>query len=174
MRTTLEIEMEFSTRSYMDLVKTAGMRRRTLIACATGLFTQWSGNTLTSYYLSTILDRIGITDSIMKQRINLTLSCWSLICAVVIVWTCVNMSRVKAAYMCTGGMLAAFVAWTISMQQSMHAVDNGGMNDEANVSVLVFVFLYKPAYQIFFNALVFSKWLAFLYSPCLSSLYVWY
>lgn len=149
--------MEFSKRSYMDLLRTAGMRRRTLLAAGTGLFNQWSGNTLTSYFLSQILDMMGITESITKQQINLGLSCFSLVCAVPIVCFCVNMSRVKAAYISTFSMLAAFTAWTVAMQQSLKAVNAGGINDSANIAVLVFVFLYKPAYQIFYNALVFSK-----------------
>lgn len=157
MRTTLELEMEFANQSYMDLVRTAGMRRRTLIAAATGLFTQWSGNTLISYFLSEILEMIGITDSILKQQINLSIACWSLVCAVVIIFTCVNMNRVKAAYICTFGLLATFTAWTIGMQQALDAVAAGTINNAANMAVLVFIFLYKPAYQVFYNALIFSK-----------------
>lgn len=157
MRTTLELEMEFSKRTYMDLLRTAGMRRRTLLAAGTGLFNQWSGNTLISYFLSQILDMVGITDSIMKQKINLSLSCWSLVCAVPIVCFCVNMSRVKAAYISTFSMLTVFIAWTVSMQQSLKAMDVDEVNNSANVAVIVFIFLYKPAYQVFYNALVFSK-----------------
>lgn len=48
MQTTIRLEMEASKRSWMDIVKTSGMRRRLLITCMLGLFTQWSGNTLIS------------------------------------------------------------------------------------------------------------------------------
>ncbi|KAH8178664.1 sugar transporter domain-containing protein [Sarocladium implicatum] len=156
MKATLELEMEFSKRTYLDLLRSSGMRRRTLLAVGTGLFKQWSGNTLISYFLSQILDMVGITDSIMKQKINLSLSCWSLVCAIPIVCFCVNMSRVKAAFICTISMLTVFVAWTVSMQKSLAATDAGNVNDHANIAVIVFIFLYKPAYQVFFNALVFT------------------
>lgn len=45
---TLKIEMEHSKMTWLDLLKTAGMRRRVIIASLLGLFTQWSGNTLIS------------------------------------------------------------------------------------------------------------------------------
>ena len=44
--TTIKLEMELGEQSWLDLFKTPGMRRRTLIACAMGVFTQFSGNTL--------------------------------------------------------------------------------------------------------------------------------
>jgi MFS family permease len=47
-RATIQLEAEASNRNWLDLVKTAGMRRRTLITAHLGLFTQWSGNTLVS------------------------------------------------------------------------------------------------------------------------------
>jgi len=48
MQTTIRLEFESSKKSWFDLVKTAGMRRRLLITSFLGLFTQWSGNTLIS------------------------------------------------------------------------------------------------------------------------------
>jgi hypothetical protein len=47
-QTTIAIEMENSKRSWFDMLRTAGMRRRVLIGSMLGLFTQWSGNTLIS------------------------------------------------------------------------------------------------------------------------------
>ena len=47
-RATLQLETEAARHSWMDLVSTAGMRRRLLITSFLGLFTQWSGNTLIS------------------------------------------------------------------------------------------------------------------------------
>lgn len=43
---TLRIELETSKQSWLDLIRTAGMRRRLMLAMFLGLFTQWSGNTL--------------------------------------------------------------------------------------------------------------------------------
>lgn len=48
MKTVITLEMEASKQSWMDLLNTAGMRRRALISSMLGLFTQWSGNTLIS------------------------------------------------------------------------------------------------------------------------------
>jgi MFS family permease len=47
-RATIQLESEASKKSWMDLVATSGMRRRTLVTSMLGLFTQWSGNTLIS------------------------------------------------------------------------------------------------------------------------------
>lgn len=47
-RATIQLESEASKKSWMDLVRTSGMRRRTLVTSQLGLFTQWSGNTLIS------------------------------------------------------------------------------------------------------------------------------
>jgi hypothetical protein len=49
MHTTIHLELEASRRSWLDLTRTSGMRRRLLITSMLGLFTQWSGNTLISY-----------------------------------------------------------------------------------------------------------------------------
>ncbi len=46
------------------------MRKRVYIAALIGLFAQWSGNTLLSYYLSDILDMMGWTSVFVKTRIN--------------------------------------------------------------------------------------------------------
>jgi hypothetical protein len=46
--TTIHIELESAKLSWMDMIRTPSMRRRTFLAAAMGLFTQWSGNTLIS------------------------------------------------------------------------------------------------------------------------------
>jgi hypothetical protein len=69
-KTTIKLELEVAKQSWFDMLRTAGMRRRVFIASAMGLFTQWSGNTLISYYLSTLLTMIGYNTTYAKTRIN--------------------------------------------------------------------------------------------------------
>lgn len=84
MTTTHQLELEASKESWMDLLRTVGMRRRALVTMMLGLFTQWSGNTLISYYLNDILLMIGYTDTTTRQEINLTNACWSLVMGTVV------------------------------------------------------------------------------------------
>ncbi|KAK1470136.1 lactose permease [Colletotrichum cuscutae] len=56
--------------SYLDLVKTAPNRRRTLIAVITGLGAQWSGSGVISYYLTLVLNTVGITETKDQALIN--------------------------------------------------------------------------------------------------------
>jgi Sugar (and other) transporter len=67
---TIKIELEHAKMSWMDMLRTAGMRHRVFIVTFMGLFTQWSGNTLISYYLITILGMIGYNTTYAKNRIN--------------------------------------------------------------------------------------------------------
>ncbi|KAF3015763.1 hypothetical protein E8E15_005449 [Penicillium rubens] len=48
--------------SYMEMVKTPGNRRRLMISISLGIFAQWAGNGVISYYLSLILISVGVTN----------------------------------------------------------------------------------------------------------------
>lgn len=113
-------------------------------------FTQWSGNTLISYYLGTILRMIGMNDTQDMQRINLGIASWSLICGFTVAML-VRRFRRRVMYMtCTIALLSGkcrhpplrpftlplltrwsclvYIAWTISMERAMHAADNDYVN----------------------------------------------
>jgi hypothetical protein len=62
-RETITLENEASKRRWVELVQTRANLHRVLIAVCVGLFSQWSGNGLVSYYLAQVLKSIGITDS---------------------------------------------------------------------------------------------------------------
>jgi len=55
---------------WAELFSTKAARKTVFIACACGVFAQWSGTSLTGYYLSNILKDIGITDPFYTNRLN--------------------------------------------------------------------------------------------------------
>lgn len=67
---SLKIEMDAAKHNWLDVLNTPGNRRRALVSAGLGLFTQWSGNTLISYYLGDLLEMIGYTNSLVKQKVN--------------------------------------------------------------------------------------------------------
>lgn len=74
------------------------MRKRILIGSFLGLATQWSGNGLTSYFLSKILNNVGITDNRVQSEINLAMTCWGFVNATTLALTVPRMKR-RSAYM---------------------------------------------------------------------------
>lgn len=147
-RSTIAIELEASKQSWWDLITSAGMRRRVLISTALGLFTQWSGNTLLSYYLSTILEMIGWTNGDDKNKVNVGISAWSLITAATAAVLVLRFRR-RVMYMaCTISLLCVYIGWTVSMERAMVGEESGESNNTAGIMVLVFIFLYKPCYNI--------------------------
>lgn len=155
-QTTIELEVESSRKSWLSLFSTAGMRRRTLISTFLGLFTQWSGNTLISYYLGDLLGMIGHTDSVFKQKINVASACWNLVCGVTIAML-VNRFNRRAMYLtCTISLLVVYICWTVSMEKSIEALDAGLTNSAAGAATIFFIFAYAPAYNIGYNALTYT------------------
>ncbi|KAK0615173.1 general substrate transporter [Bombardia bombarda] len=156
MNAAIHLELEASKRSWVDLFQTSGMRRRVLISAMLGLFTQWSGNTLISYYLGDLLKLIGYKDTKYIQKINVSIACWSLFCGMTVALLVTKVRR-RVMYMtCTISLLLCYIAWTISMERAQTAVAMGSNNPAANIAVLFFIYAYTPCYNIGYNALSYT------------------
>ncbi|CAG8952997.1 hypothetical protein HYFRA_00003187 [Hymenoscyphus fraxineus] len=148
---TLKIEMEVAKQSWLDLFKTSGMRRRLLITSFLGLFTQWSGNTLISYYLNDLLSLVGITDKIVKSKINVGIACWGFVCGIACALTAARFKRRKVYLTCVCCLLLIYSGWTVSMERYLNTKAHA-----AAVMTIFFIFIYSPAYTLGYNALTYT------------------
>ncbi|EPS27166.1 hypothetical protein PDE_02109 [Penicillium oxalicum 114-2] len=147
----IQLELEESKQSWLDMFRTSGMRRRLFISAFLGLFTQWSGNTLTSYYLSDLLNMVGITDGTIKSKINIGIACWGLICATTLALLAPGFKRRPTYLTCASCLLCVYIAWTISMERAMNTKSHA-----AAVLTIFFIFAYSPAYNLGYNALTYT------------------
>ena len=149
--TTVKLELENSKRSWLDMVNSSGMRRRVIIGSLLGLFTQWSGNTLISYYLDDILTSIGYDSSTFKGKLNVGLTCWQLVNATTISLLVRRFKRRSMYLTCTISLLCVYVAWTIAQERYL-ATESAAVGS----FVIFLLFAYSPCYNIGYNALTYS------------------
>ena len=152
-KTTLQIELQHSKQSWMDMLRTAGMRRRVVIGSLLGLFTQLSGNVVISYFLGDVLKLIGYTDPTFQAQYNLGNQCWSLVCGVSAALVVMRFRR-RTMYL-TGilSILAVYIGWTTCT--ALFIVDK---SDVAAKMSLFWIYAYSPAYNLCFNALTYSEY----------------
>lgn len=155
-KSTIKLEMENQKQSWMSMFKTAGMRRRVLIAAFLGLFTQMSGNTLLSYYQDIMFDMMGFTDSYTKTRLNMANTCWSLLNATVFALFITRYRRRLAFMSSSTSMTLCFIAMTICFYFLRQAKDAGTSNQAAGRAALAFYYLYGPCYNLGNNALTYT------------------
>jgi hypothetical protein len=156
-KSTIKLEMEHSSQSWMEMLSTAGMRRRVLISTFLGLFTQMSGNTLLSYYSNLLFEQMGYTTTFAKTRINIANQCWSLLNATIIATFVTKFPRRIMFMTASTTMLLVFISMTISFERLSVAKAAGYINNSASVAALFFYFAYSPCYNIGNNALTYSK-----------------
>jgi sugar porter (SP) family MFS transporter len=155
-RETIRTEMEASKQSWLDLLKTYGMRRRVVVTLFIGLFTQLSGNTLLSYYSGILFGMMNFTTNYAKTRINLANACWSLINATIIAMFVTRFKRRHMYMLSATAMCLCFCAITISLERMQVALDAGSSNAAAGISGLFFYFAFSPCYNIGNNALTYT------------------
>jgi MFS family permease len=155
-RSTIKIELENSKQSWLDMLRTKGMRRRVLITCFLGIFTQMSGNTLLSYYQNLLFEMMGYTTTFAKTRINIANQCWSLMNAVVIALVVTRFRRRWMFMLSAGSMTMCFMAMTICFQRLRVADDAGTKNQPAQIASLFFFFAFSPCYNIGNNSLTYT------------------
>lgn len=156
-QTTIAIEMQRTKKSWRDIVATRGMRKRLLTTCMLGLFAQWSGGTLITYYLGDHLEIIGQNKSSFKQTINVSLACWSLVCSFTASMFVRRFKRRQMFLVCTSSLLVVFVCWTISMGRAITAENAHHRNQAAGGLSIFFIFAYTPCYCLALNTLAYSK-----------------
>ncbi|KAK1234333.1 hypothetical protein PQX77_002472 [Marasmius sp. AFHP31] len=149
---TLQLEEETAaSTSWRELFATSGMRRRLLVGAALGLFTQWSGNGLTSYFLARILENVGITDKHTQSIVNLANTLWGFVNATFFALTSSRFPR-RTVYL-TGAtsILLIFTGWTVASARYNITGDKASSS-----AVLAFIFLYSPCYNMAYNALTYT------------------
>ncbi|KAK1984185.1 lactose permease [Colletotrichum cereale] len=138
--------------SYLDLLKTAPNRRRTLIACIVGVGAQWSGSNPVSYFLTLVLNTVGITATRDQALINGLLQLFNWIAAVFAGAMMVDrIGRRKLFLTSTGGMLVCYVVWTI-----LTSVFSRTKDERAGYAVVAFIFIYFFFYDIAWTPLLMS------------------
>lgn len=127
-RDTLRLEKEIESNGWLELFKTKGNRHRLLILLTAGLFSQWSGNGLVSYYIFQVLDDIGYTSSTTQNLINGILQIWNLFVACSMCFFVDKVGRRKLFLISTTGMLVTFVVWTICSARYAISGDKASAN----------------------------------------------
>lgn len=151
-QTAIKLELEHAKLGWRELFRTRGNIRRSIITGFLGLFTQWSGNTLISYYLVQILNQAGITNKGTQTRINLGQTCWQFVNGALIAFYVPRLLKRRPTYfICTIGLLLVYISWTIAASRYAET-----KNQAAGYAVLVMIFLYTPFYNVGYNALTYT------------------
>ncbi|KAL1845249.1 hypothetical protein VTK73DRAFT_795 [Phialemonium thermophilum] len=136
--------------SWMELFRTPANRRRTLIAVVTGWFGQWNGVGVVSYYLTLVLNTIGITKVKDQTLINGLLQIFNWLASTLGGALLVDrVGRRPLFLVSTAGMLASYIVWT---GLTSHFVTS--RNEETGRAVVAFIFIYYFFYDIAWTPLL--------------------
>lgn len=130
----------------MELVRTKGNRHRLLILLTAGLFSQWSGNGLVSYYITKVLNDIGYTNSVTQNLINGVLQIFNFAVALTMCFFVDKIGRRKLFLVSTAGMLTTFVIWTICSARYSITGSRAAANGVVGM-IYIYYFCYNLAWS---------------------------
>jgi len=146
---TLKLEAEVEGNGWMELIKTKGNRHRLIILLTIGLFSQWSGNGLVSYYINIVLKQVGITNTKTQLIINGILQIVNMIVAVGQCFFVDRIGRRTLFLVSTSGMLLSFIIWT-PLSWASQVKGNPG----AGKGVIAMIFIYYVFYNLAWSGLL--------------------
>ena len=145
-RDTIRMEQEFESNGWKELIRTRGNRHRLLILVTAGFFSQWSGNGLVSYYIHKVLNDIGYTSVVTQDLINGVLQIFNFAVALTMCFFVDIIGRRLLFLVSTGGMLVAFIVWTIC--SSRYAMDGSSAAAKAVIGMIfIYYFFYNLAWS---------------------------
>jgi len=146
---TIKLEQEYESSGYLEFIKTKGNRRRLVILISLGLFSQWSGNGLVSYYMNDVLKGAGVPDPKVRLEISGILQIINFFTALGMCFVIDKFGRRPLFLFATGGMLSAFCAWTICAAEFVKTAVPG-----AGKAEIFFIFLYYVFYNSAWSGLL--------------------
>ncbi|MCJ1410797.1 hypothetical protein MMC19_004883 [Ptychographa xylographoides] len=142
-KAALNQEKDKSRGRYADLFATSGNRRRLFICVCCGLFSQLSGTGLTGYYLTKILDQVGITDPQFQNKLNGIIGLTNWIEATFFAFMVDQLGRRPLFLVSNTGMLFTFMTWII-----LTAFQNNTGNPGDGKGVIVMIFFHNFFYNL--------------------------
>jgi len=149
-RETLRLEFQFqNSSSYLDFFRTRGNRYRLVLLASLGLFSQWSGNVLVSYYATDVYTSIGIKDPDTQLELNGGLLLMSLIVSVSCALLVDRVGRRPLFIAATASMCVCFIIWTVatSFYEAQHSI-------VAAQVVIAFIWIFQFAYAVAWTGLL--------------------
>lgn len=146
------IRLEFQAKkssSFSDFLKTKGNRYRLMLIISLGLFSQWSGNALFSYYANKVYTAAGVSGSKAGLGLDGGNKVLSLIVSISCALLCDRVGRRPLFLAATGGMLLCLMAATISGAQ-YSKTDNRG----TGIAVIVFFWFHGVCYAFAWSGLL--------------------
>ncbi|GLA36724.1 hypothetical protein AnigIFM63309_003048 [Aspergillus niger] len=141
---TIRAEQEaHSSASYIEMVKTPGNRWRLMISITLGLFAQWSGNGVVSYYLSLILDSVGVTSVRDQTLISACLQMWDLIFAALGAFLIDRLGR-RPLFLASAVIMFVSYVMVTALSGSFKATNNAA----TGAAVIPFLFIFFSGYCI--------------------------
>jgi hypothetical protein len=141
-----------SHTSYYGLIRSSANRRRILISVIVGWWATWGGIGLISYYLTLILDTIGITTVSQKTLINALLQIYNWFFALSAAVSLTDrIGRRPIWLISAGGMTISYIVWTV-LSERFAATKDAGIGK----GVLAFIFHNNAFYDIGFCPMIFA------------------
>ncbi|KAK4569730.1 hypothetical protein LTR86_002698 [Recurvomyces mirabilis] len=146
------IRLEFMAKkssSYLDFFRTKGNRYRLSLILTAGLFSQWSGNALTSYYANKVYKSAGVTSPRAGLGLDGGNKVLSLIVSITCALLCDRIGRRPLFLAATGGMLLMFMCVTICSAEYARSGKAG-----VGYAIILFVWLHGVAYAFAWSGLL--------------------
>lgn len=125
------------------MISTKAHRRRLLITGTLAVYSQWVGNGVVSYYLSTVLATVGITSVTDQTLIMGCLQIWSFLCACAGALCVERMGRRILLMLSCAIMLVSFILITAL---SGSFAETGSKS--VGTAMIPFIFLFNGGYGI--------------------------
>lgn len=143
------MEKAAAETKWISLIDTPGNRRRTLIGICVGSFAQWNGVAVVSYYLTLVLDTVGVKDPNTQTLINGLLQIFNFASAASAAFLVDRLGR-RTLFIWSGfGMLASFIVWTVCS-----ALFDQTQSHKLGIAVVAMIFIYFFHYDIAYTPLL--------------------
>ena len=133
---------------WSELFRTKGNRYRAFICLACGVFSQFSGTSITAYYLHNILDGIGYTDPKYQNRLNGFILMVNMLEAWFWALMVDRVGRRPLFLIASGGMCCTFAIWIALTAQSVLHPDQLGFGKGVIAMIFFHNFFYNFAWSV--------------------------
>ncbi|KAJ7433041.1 MFS sugar transporter-like protein [Mycena galericulata] len=136
--------------SVAQMFKTPSARKRIILCTSVAVFSTVAGNVIVSYYLGSMLDNAGITNTTTQLQINIILNAFSLLCALAGTYYVDHIGRkATATISITSLTICLFLVGALTK------IYGNSTNNSGIYATVAMIFLFQGAYSFGWTPLLY-------------------